>query len=127
MAVPPSISMVVEKELWERLSEWNQAKRPKKQIRIPPNLFSLENHCGSKSPSVCSRSFLSQYGHLLRSSLVSKHTRLKGRVVKSAGIRSYREHSSPDHWHNRPLEWIGWWSTRHRPIARAWNDLSLRF
>src|SRR5499426_2010299 len=57
-------------------------------------------------PPVCSRSFLSQYGHLLRSSLVSKHTRLKGRVVESAGIRSCREHSSPDRWHNRP--WSGW-------------------
>src|SRR5215510_875432 len=25
------------------------------------------------------------------------------------------------------LEWMGWWPTRHRPIARAWNDLSLSF
>src|SRR5262245_38439184 len=40
--------------------------------------------------------------YLLRSSLVSRHTRLKGRVVKSAGIRSYRERSGPDRWHNRP-------------------------
>src|SRR5215475_2333285 len=39
---------------------------------------------------------------LLRSSLVSRHTRLKGRVVESAGIRSYRERSGPDRWHNRP-------------------------
>src|SRR5262245_10444565 len=91
MAIPPSISTAVERELWGRPSERNPAKRPKKQIRIPPNPFSLENLCGSKSPSVCSRSFLSQYGHLLRSSLVSRDTRHKGRVVKSAGIRSYRE------------------------------------
>src|SRR5215813_11167939 len=32
----------------------------------------------------------------------SRHTRLKGRVVESAGIRSYRERSGPDRWHNRP-------------------------
>src|SRR5215510_9064545 len=31
--------------------------------------------------------------YFLRSSLVSRHTRLKGRVVESAGIRSYRERS----------------------------------
>src|SRR5215510_15546723 len=99
MAIPPSISTAVERELWGRPSERNPAKRPNKQIRIPPNPFSLENLCGSKSPPVCSRSFLSQYGHLLRSSSVSKHTRLKGRVV-------VREHSSPDRWHNRP--WSGW-------------------
>src|SRR5262245_53091557 len=37
-----------------------------------------------------------------RSSLVSRHTRLRGRVVESAGIRSYRERSGPDRWHNRP-------------------------
>src|SRR5262247_3988057 len=43
---------------------------------------------------------------LLRSSLVSRHTRLKGRIVESAGIRSYRERSGPDRWHNRP--WNGW-------------------
>ena len=40
--------------------------------------------------------------NLLRSSLVSRHTRLKERVVESAGIRSYRERSGPDRWHNRP-------------------------
>src|SRR5215471_11016923 len=53
----------------------------------------------------------------------SRHTRLKGRVVESAGIRSYRERSVGI----TALEWMGWWPTRHRPIARAWNDLSLRF
>src|SRR5215510_10859487 len=121
MAVPPSISMVVDRELWERLSECNQAKRPKKQIRISPNPFSLENLC------VCSRSFLSQYGHLLRSSSVSKHTRLKGRVVESAVIRSCREHSGPDRWHNCP--WSGWGGGRQGTdrLPALWNDLSLRF
>ena len=34
--------------------------------------------------------------------MVSRNTRLKGRVVESAGIRSYRERSGPDRWHNRP-------------------------
>ena len=34
--------------------------------------------------------------------MVSRHTRLKGRVVESAGIRSYRERSGPDRWHNPP-------------------------
>src|SRR5262245_20269312 len=38
---------------------------------------------------------------LLGSSLVSRHTRLKGRVVESAGIRPYRERSGPDRWHSR--------------------------
>jgi hypothetical protein len=42
---------------------------------------------------------------LLRSSLVSRHTRTKERVVESAGIRSYRKRSGPDRWHNRP--WSG--------------------
>src|SRR5262249_16728078 len=43
---------------------------------------------------------------LIGYSLVNRHTRLKGRVVESAGIRSYRERSGPDRWHNRP--WSGW-------------------
>src|SRR5262249_14081144 len=40
----------------------------------------------------------------------SRHTRLKGRVVESAGIRSYRERSAPDRWHKRP--WSGWGGCR---------------
>jgi hypothetical protein len=32
----------------------------------------------------------------LYSSLVSRHTRTKGRVVESAGIRFYRKRSGPD-------------------------------
>ena len=42
---------------------------------------------------------------LLRSSLVSRHTRTKGRVVESAGIRFYRKRSGPDRWNNHP--WSG--------------------
>ena len=37
--------------------------------------------------------------------MVSRHTRTKGRVVESAGIRFYRKRSGPDRWHNRP--WSG--------------------
>ena len=55
------------------------------------------------------------------------HTRTKGRVVESAGIRFYRKRSGPDDWHNRPWSGTGWWPTRYRPIARAWNGSSLSF
>ena len=43
--------------------------------------------------------------YLLRSSLVSRHTRTKGRVVESAGILIYRKRSGPDRWNNHP--WSG--------------------
>src|SRR5262245_49240962 len=56
--------MAVERELWGRPSERNQAKRPRKQMRIPPNPFSLQNPCGSKCPSVCLWSSFSQYQHV---------------------------------------------------------------
>jgi hypothetical protein len=39
---------------------------------------------------------------LLRSSLVSRHTRTKGRVVESAGIRTFRKRSGPGRRNNRP-------------------------
>ena len=51
---------------------------------------------------------------LLRSSLVSRHTRTKGRVVESAGIRFYRKRSARTV--GIPLERIGWWPTRHRAL-----------
>src|SRR5215813_3770956 len=40
--------------------------------------------------------------HLLKSSLLVDIRDLRGRVVESTGIRSYRERSGPGRWHNRP-------------------------
>src|SRR5215471_21435349 len=40
--------------------------------------------------------------HLLRSSLLVGIRDLRGRVVESVGIRSYRERSGPDRSHNTP-------------------------
>jgi hypothetical protein len=43
----------------------------------------------------------------LRSSLVNRHTRTRGRVVESADIRTYRRRSGPDRWNNRPgMDWV---------------------
>src|SRR5262245_38267311 len=59
---------------------------------------------------------------LLRSSLVSRHTRLRGeswRVRASDPIGSVQARTVGI----TALEWMGWWPTRHRPIARAWNEL----
>src|SRR5262249_36122982 len=94
-------------------------------LLLPHDLRSTAESGLNRRAKVISGSHQSKY--LFRSSLVSRHTRLKGRVVESAGIRSYREHSGQEPFAYPPLEWMGWWPTRHRPIARAWNDLSLRF
>jgi hypothetical protein len=45
--------------------------------------------------------FLSRIPQLLRSSLVSGHKKTKGRVVESAGIRTYRKRSGPNRCHYR--------------------------
>src|SRR5215510_1736743 len=60
--------------------------------------------------------------HLLRSSLLVDIRDLRGeswRVRASDPIGSVQARTVPI----TPLEWMGWWPTRHRPIARAWNEL----
>src|SRR4030095_11180244 len=79
----------------------NSEKREKQLHLRSPQFESL-----LKEPQLAtSPSALDPSACLLRSSLVSKYTRTKGRVVESAGIRFYRKRSGPDRCHNRP--WSG--------------------
>jgi len=63
---------------------------------------------------------------LLRSSLVSRHTTSNGESWKA---RASEPKGCVQAWTAEVTApgWIGWWPTRHRPIARAWKGSALGF